>query len=86
MANTKNKESLAYKNKLAYIKKMNKLNKRFYIILNPKTEQELIDWLQDKQKGTYIKRLIREDIAKFKATQADAEEYRALKAKIESEK
>jgi len=67
MANTKNKESLAYKNKLAYIKRMNKLNKRFYIILNPKTEQELIDWLADKQKGTYIKKLIREDMARVKA-------------------
>ena len=64
MANTKNKQSMAYKNKLAYIKEQNKLNLRFYFTLNPNTESDLIQWLNGRKKATYIKQLIREDMNK----------------------
>ena len=64
MSNTKNKESMAYKNKLAYIKECNKKKYRFYITINPKTEKELYDWLDGRKKATYVKQLIREEIAR----------------------
>lgn len=64
MANTKNKESMAYKNKLAYIKRKNKEIQRFYITLNPSTEQDLIEWIEGRKKATYVKQLIREDMNK----------------------
>lgn len=64
MANTKNKESIAYKNKLAYIKEVKKRNVRIYIELTPNTEQDIINWLSDKKKATYIKQLIRNDMNK----------------------
>lgn len=63
MANTKNKESMAYKNKLAYIKEKNKESKRFYITLNPSTESDLIEWLKGRKKATYVKQLIRKDMS-----------------------
>lgn len=41
--------------------------KRFTIKVSPKTEQDIIDKLESvPQKATYIKRLIREDIARSK--------------------
>lgn len=63
MANTKNKECMAYKNKVAYIKQRNKELKRIYISLNPSTEKDVIEWLDCKNKRTtYIKQLIRDDM------------------------
>lgn len=62
MANVKNKNTMAYKNKLAYIREQNKLVKRFYVTLNPSTEQDLIDWMNGRAKATYVKQLIRKDM------------------------
>ena len=58
------KETTAYKNKLKYISEYNKTRPKVYIQLNPKTEQDMIDWLADKAKATYIKELIRKDMNK----------------------
>lgn len=59
-----NKNTTAYKNKLNYIKEYNKKSPKLYIQLNCKTESDIIEWLNGKQKATYIKQLIREDIKK----------------------
>ena len=56
------KETKAYKNKLEYIKAYNKQMPKIYVQLNPKTEADLIEWLNDKAKATYIKDLIKEDM------------------------
>ena len=65
MANYKlSKETQAYKNKLEYIKDYNKKMPKIYVQFNPKTEQDIIDWLNGRQKATYIKKLIREDMKK----------------------
>lgn len=62
MANTKNKETMAYKNKISYIKEYNKKKVKLYMELNPKTESDIIQWLNGRRKATYIKQLIREDM------------------------
>jgi len=62
MANTKNKETMAYKNKISYIKEYNKKKVKLYMELNPKTESDIIKWLNGRRKATYIKQLIREDM------------------------
>ena len=56
------KETQAYKNKLEYIKLYNKQMPKIYVQFNPKTESDLIEWLNDKAKATYIKDLIKEDM------------------------
>ncbi len=56
------KETQAYKNKLEYIKAYNKMMPKLTLQFNPKTEMDIIEWLNDKTKATYIKELIREDI------------------------
>ena len=56
------KETQAYKNKLEYIKEYNKQMPKIYVQFNPKTEADLIEWLNDKAKATYIKDLIKEDM------------------------
>ena len=56
------KETQAYKNKLEYIKSYNKQMPKIYVQFNPKTEADLIEWLNDKAKATYIKDLIKEDM------------------------
>lgn len=60
------KETVAYKNKLNYIREYNKKVPKLYIQFNPKTEADIVDWLNTKRKATYIKQLIREDMAKHK--------------------
>lgn len=62
MANTKNKETMAYKNKINYIREYNKKKIKLYMELNPKTESDIIQWLNGRRKATYIKQLIREDM------------------------
>ena len=62
MAKTKNKNSKAYKNKLIYIREYNKKSPRISVQFNIKTEADMIEWLNDKAKATYIKELIRKDI------------------------
>ena len=64
MANIKNKETMAYKNKIHYIKEYNKSKIKLYMELNPKTESDIIQWLNGRRKATYIKQLIREDMKK----------------------
>ena len=56
------KETQAYKNKLAYIREYNKKSPKIYIQLNAKTESDIVEWLSDKAKATYIKELIRKDM------------------------
>lgn len=56
------KDTQAYKNKLKYIKEYNKNAPKLFIQLNPRTESDLIEWLNTKVKATYIKELIREDM------------------------
>jgi hypothetical protein len=59
------KDTEAYKNKLNYIKKYNKDNsKKITFLLNKKSEADIIEWLNNKRKATYIKQLIREDMEK----------------------
>lgn len=60
------KDTKAYKNKLSYIKAYNKKMPKIYIQFNPKTEGDMIEWLDGRQKATYIKQLIREDIKRNK--------------------
>jgi hypothetical protein len=62
MANTKNKNTVAYKNKLIYIREYNKKSPRISIQFNAKTEADMIEWLNDKSKATYIKELIKKDM------------------------
>lgn len=57
-----NKDTVAYKNKLNYIKEYNKKAPKLFIQLNPRTESDLIEWLSSRAKATYIKQLIREDM------------------------
>lgn len=66
MSNTKNRESKAYKNKMAYTREYCKENCiKYYVSVNKLTEQDLCDYLKDmKGRATYIKRLIREDMIK----------------------
>lgn len=64
MPNKLNKDTQAYKNKLAYIKQFNSKMRRYHIQFNPKKEADLIEWLEGKRKATYIKQLIREDMKK----------------------
>ena len=65
MAATLSKDTKAYKNKLEYIKKYNKnVCKKIYMQLNPNTEADIIQWLEGRQKATYIKQLIRDDMKK----------------------
>lgn len=59
------KDTEAYKNKLNYIKKYNKDNsKKITFLLSKKSEADIIEWLNNKRKATYIKQLIREDMEK----------------------
>ena len=55
---------MAYKNKLEYIKKYNKTMPKLTLQFNPKTEADIIQRLEGRQKATYIKQLIRQDIEK----------------------
>lgn len=66
MANTKNKESMAYKNKLSYINRRQKENTvRVYITLNKITESDMLNHINAQpRKATYIKNLIRSDMNK----------------------
>lgn len=57
-----NKNTTAYKNKLKYIKEYNRKAPKIYIQLNPKTESDIVEWLNGRQKATYIKQLIRADM------------------------
>ena len=57
-----NKETQAYKNKLAYIKEYNKKSPKMYIQFNARTEADIVEWLKNKVKATYIKELIRKDM------------------------
>lgn len=60
------KNTIAYKNKLEYIKQYNKKMPKIYVQFNPKTEGDMLEWLDGRQKATYIKQLIREDMKKNK--------------------
>lgn len=61
MSNIKNKDSMAYQNKKAYVKNYNKkMQKRIYIAVNTKTEADLLDYLNTKPKQKFIKQLIRD--------------------------
>ena len=62
MANTKNKNSKAYKNKMIYIREYNKQSPKVSVQFNIRTEADLIEWLSDKAKATYIKELIRKEM------------------------
>ncbi|MBR3208900.1 MAG: hypothetical protein IKF82_01395 [Bacilli bacterium] len=66
MANAR-KGTKAYENKLKYIHQYVKSMPRFFITLNPRTEADLIEWLEGKRKATYVKQLIRADMAKKKS-------------------
>ena len=60
-----NKNTQAYKNKIQYIMNYNKnVCKKVYMQLNPRTESDIIEWLDGRRKATYIKQLIREDMKK----------------------
>lgn len=63
MANAR-KGTKAYENKLKYINQYVKGLPRFFVTLNPRTEADLIEWMKDKRKATYVKKLIRDDMAK----------------------
>ena len=56
------KDTIAYRNKLNYIREYNKKSPKLYIQFNSNTEADLIQWLEGRQKATYIKQLIREDM------------------------
>lgn len=62
MANKLGKDTTAYKNKLIYIREYNKRSPKINIQFNAKTEMDIIQWLEGRQKATYIKQLIREDM------------------------
>ena len=68
MANTKNKESLAYRNKLNYIMEYNKkyaIKKLINFNTLNETDQKILEFI--KTKGpltTYVKKLILEDMNK----------------------
>ncbi len=64
MANVKNKNTMAYKNKMIYIREYNKKSPKISVQFNIKTEPDLIKWMEGKQKATYIKQLIRADMEK----------------------
>lgn len=51
----------------AKYKKANLIQKK--IDLNKNTDQDIIQWLEDKTFSTYVKQLIRDDIAKHEAQQ-----------------
>ncbi|MEY8543555.1 hypothetical protein [Dubosiella newyorkensis] len=51
----------------AKYKKANLIQKK--IDLNKNTDQDIIHWLEDKTFSTYVKQLIRDDIAKHEAQQ-----------------
>ena len=51
----------------AKYKKANLIQKK--IDLNKNTDQDIIQWLEDKTYSTYVKQLIRDDIAKREAQQ-----------------
>jgi hypothetical protein len=61
-----NKDTMAYKNKLAYIKRYNKENTvAFSLLLNKRTDMAVITKLNELDKGNrqaYIKSLIQADI------------------------
>lgn len=57
-----NKDTVAYKNKLEYIKDYNKKGYKVYLQLNRNTDLDVIEWLEDKAKATIIKKLIREEM------------------------
>ncbi len=60
-----NKETQGYRNKIEYIKQYNKnVCKKFFMQLNPRTEADIIEWLEGRRKATYIKQLIRDDMKK----------------------
>ena len=68
MANTKNKDSLAYKNKLNYIAEYNKKYAHKKLIsfntLN-ENDQKILEFIKTKRPlSTYIKKLILEDMNK----------------------
>lgn len=59
------KDTMAYKNKLNYIREYNKKNsKKITFLLSNNSEADIIQWLDGKRKATYIKQLIREDMKK----------------------
>lgn len=60
------KETNQYLKKQDYIKNYLHTCKKVQIVFNPKTEQDLFEWLDTKAKATYIKNLIREDMNKNK--------------------
>ena len=62
MATVKNKETMAYKNKMIYIKEYNKKGVKISLQLNRKTDMDIIEWLEDKPKATTLKKLIREEM------------------------
>lgn len=55
------------KRKREYIKKWNSTKPKISLEFNYKTEPELCEWMKKQEKAPYIKRLIREDIAKKRA-------------------
>ena len=62
MANKLSKDTTAYRNKLIYIREYNKKSPKINIQFNAKTEADMIQWLEGRQKATYVKQLIREDM------------------------
>ncbi len=66
MANVKNKNTMAYKNKLIYIREYNKKGIKISLQLNRNTDKDIIEWLEDKPKATILKKLIREEIEREK--------------------
>lgn len=58
------KDTEAYRRQLIYIREYNKQSPRMYIQFNKRTEADIIEWLADKRKATYVKKLIREDMAR----------------------
>ncbi len=66
MANVKNKETMAYRNKMIYIREYNKKGVKISLQLNRKTDMDIIEWLEDKSKATSLKKLIREEMKREK--------------------
>ena len=68
MANTKNKESLAYRNKLNYIMEYNKkyaIKKLINFNTLNETDQKILEFIKTKKPlTTYVKKLILDDMNK----------------------
>lgn len=70
MANTKNKDCMAYKNKVAYTMQYNKENTSKRVVMfnkNMETDKAIMEFIESRRPfSSYVKRLILEDMRKEK--------------------